>query len=64
MLDKSQYQIEAINAHLDLPLDPGEFEEVVNDHTAEMKTKEKIKTIKIHIVGHMRALIDLVLRCP
>lgn len=50
-------RVGAINAHVDLLPDPGEFEDFVDEHTAQFKAKANKNKIKIHIINPINALI-------
>lgn len=58
MCTTSQDQVDAINAHLYLLSDPVEIEDLVNEHTAELKEKASKSTIKLHIISQMNELIE------
>lgn len=53
-------QVDAMNAHLDLLPDPGEFEDFVKEHKAEFKWKENKNTIKTYTMRPMNELINRV----
>lgn len=56
----SQGQVDKIDAQLDLLPDPAEFEDFVNEHNAELKSKGNTNTIKTHIIGPMNSIIERV----
>lgn len=54
----SQEHVDAVNTHLDLISDPGEFEDLVCKHRAESKSKVDTNKMNSHIIGPMIALIE------
>lgn len=55
-----QDHVDAINAHLDLFPDRGEFEDFHNDHKTELKAKDNKNTINYHIIKPIIALAERV----
>lgn len=56
----SQDQVDATYTYLALLHDPGEFEDFLNEHKPELKSKANTNKINTHIIGPKNALRERV----